>query len=75
MPGKTIYLVRHGITRSNREKIYAGWGEEELIEEGVLGAEALGAKLKPLGISTIYTSPIKRALQTARIITTVSKPS
>ncbi len=68
MPDKTIYLVRHGITRSNKEKVYAGRSEEELVEEGVLAAEALGRKMEGLGISAIYTSHVKRALQTARII-------
>ncbi len=68
MPDKIIYLVRHGITRSNKEKVYAGWSEDGLIEEGVLGAEVLGREMEVLGISAIYTSPVKRALQTARIL-------
>jgi alpha-ribazole phosphatase/probable phosphoglycerate mutase len=68
VPEKTIYLVRHGITRSNKEKVYAGRSTEGLLEEGVLAAEALGRKMEVLGISAVYTSPIKRALETARII-------
>lgn len=34
MPATIVYLVRHGVTRSNREKVYAGWSEEELTKEG-----------------------------------------
>ncbi|MBA7641217.1 hypothetical protein ES703_48893 [subsurface metagenome] len=30
-----IYFVRHGSIKSNKLKIYAGWGEEELDEEGI----------------------------------------
>jgi broad specificity phosphatase PhoE len=64
----SIYLVRHGITKSNKLKIYAGWNEEELDEEGVLQVEKLGKKIKSWSIPQIYTSPIKRAIQTAHII-------
>ena len=63
-----IYLVRHGLTRSNKEKIYAGWGEEGLTEEGVAQAKEVAEKLKGRNISAIYASPINRALQTARIL-------
>ena len=45
-----IYLVRHGIIESNKKKIYMGWSEEGLSPEGRQQAEALGKKLKPLGI-------------------------
>ena len=63
-----IYLVRHGLTRSNREQIYAGWSDEGLDKVGVAEVEELGEKLKGFAISAIYTSPIKRALQTAKIL-------
>ena len=63
-----IYLVRHGVTQSNKRKIYAGWSEEDLVKEGVIQAEKLGRKLKGMRISTIYTSPIRRTLQTAEIL-------
>ncbi len=68
MSDKTIYLVRHAITRSNKDKVYAGWGEEELLEEGVLQAQRLAREITVLGISAVHTSPVKRALQTARIL-------
>ncbi|MBT9164877.1 MAG: Phosphoserine phosphatase 1 [candidate division WS2 bacterium] len=54
------------------EKVYAGWSEEGLIEEGISQANRLGKEMQGWGISTIYTytSPIRRALQTARILNT-----
>lgn len=64
----TIFLIRHGITNSNIEKVYAGWGEEELNGEGIAQTNMLGGKMQGWGISTIYASPIKRALQTAQIL-------
>ena len=65
---KILYLIRHGVTQSNKEKIYVGWGEEELIKEGVMQAEQVGEKIQEWGITGIYASPIKRALQTAQIL-------
>lgn len=68
MEHKTIYLVRHGITHSNKKNIYSGWCEEELIEEGIAQANKLGKEMQGWGISSIFTSPIKRAVQTAQIL-------
>ncbi|MBI5779279.1 MAG: histidine phosphatase family protein [Planctomycetes bacterium] len=64
----TIYLVRHGVTKSNKAKIYMGASKEGLDADGVRQAKALGMKLASKCISTIYTSPIARAKQTARLI-------
>ena len=63
-----VYLIRHSVTESNKKKIYAGWSEEELAHEGIVQADRLGIRLKNSKISKIYSSPIKRALQTAEII-------
>lgn len=67
MNEKIIYMVRHGLTLSNKEKIYAGWSDEELSDEGIVQTKNLANRLEKLNISAIYTSPIKRALQTAQI--------
>lgn len=64
----TIYLIRHGLTESNRKKIYAGWGEEPLIQEGIDDLLQTARKLKELEIKKIYSSPIQRAVQTAGYI-------
>lgn len=65
---KMVYLIRHGITRSNIEKVYAGRSQEELTEKGVAQVNSLGKNAKDWGISTVYTSPIRRAVQTAEIL-------
>ena len=39
MAVRTIFLIRHGTTRSNVDKIYAGRNDEGLIEEGIEQAE------------------------------------
>lgn len=43
---RIIYLVRHGITASNKKKIYMGRSEEGLDEEGIKQASVLGMRLK-----------------------------
>lgn len=68
MKGMLIYLVRHGITAANKRSIYIGWADEVLDEEGISQVRALGVTLKGEGISAIYSSPVKRALQTSEIL-------
>lgn len=68
MEDRVIYLVRHGITVSNKKNVYMGRSDEGLDEEGIKQANELGMRLKGKGISKIYTSPMKRALQTAEIL-------
>jgi len=62
------YLVRHGEITSNVKKIYAGWSEEELTARGCRQAREVAKKLTCLNIGNVYTSPLKRAVQTAEII-------
>jgi alpha-ribazole phosphatase/probable phosphoglycerate mutase len=65
--------MRHGRTASNEQKIYAGWCDEELTGAGIEGVKKkieLGIRGKGLGgkIKKIYTSPIRRTVQTAEIV-------
>lgn len=63
-----IYLIRHGLTESNKKKIYAGWSEEGLCQEGRSNLLEIGNKLRKFKIEKIFSSPIRRAIQTAEII-------
>ncbi|MBE6051513.1 MAG: histidine phosphatase family protein [Clostridium sp.] len=63
-----IYLTRHGQTLWNLEKRLQGQGDSPLTEAGIEGAKLLGERLKNIDLDVIYTSPIKRALQTAKLI-------
>jgi len=56
---KILYLVRHGVTQSNKEKIYVGWSEEKLTEEGIVQAERVEEKIQGWGISKSFNSSIK----------------
>jgi alpha-ribazole phosphatase/probable phosphoglycerate mutase len=62
------YLIRHGLTESNKRNIYAGRSKENLCQQGISGIIKAGRNLKGLGIQKIFTSPVQRAFQTASII-------
>ena len=63
-----IYIVRHGETRANQLKIIQGQKiDEELNSEGVKQADELSQNIDR-DFDIIFTSPLKRARQTAQII-------
>jgi probable phosphoglycerate mutase len=63
-----IILVRHGETEWNVGEIFRGRIDIDLNETGKKQAELLGEYLSELKIEAIYSSPLKRALNTARAI-------
>lgn len=66
----TIYIVRHGETAKNREKCLQGRSDAPLNEKGVSQSEQARAFFEERGIrfDRVYSSPLRRAVQTARII-------
>jgi probable phosphoglycerate mutase len=70
-----IYLVRHGQTESNLERRHHGHVDSPLTELGREQARRAGEALAGLidrQDSVIFSSPLGRALQTARIIADVA---
>jgi broad specificity phosphatase PhoE len=63
-----LILVRHGQTPCNTDNIWHGWDDCELTEVGLAQATAVGARLAAEPIAAIYTSPSRRASQTAEAI-------
>jgi broad specificity phosphatase PhoE len=63
-----LYLVRHGQSIGNMNKRYCGITDVELSEVGKIQSKRAGTNLKRFNISQIYASPLKRAYETARII-------
>jgi len=62
-------MVRHGQARNNVERMLAGRMDGvPLTPEGVRQAEHAARMLASAGVSAIYSSPIKRAAETARMI-------
>lgn len=63
-----LYLVRHGESVGNANKRYCGITDIELSLDGIEQAKVVGFNLKDLNVLHIYTSPLKRAYHTAKII-------
>ena len=68
-----IFLVRHGQDTDNVSGILNGRRDTELTKLGCEQAKKVSEKLKYNAIQIIYTSPLKRAYETARIIATELK--
>lgn len=64
----SIYIVRHGETDWNREGIYQGQTDTPLNENGRQTARELGCILSRIKFTTIYSSDLLRARETAEII-------
>jgi len=65
-----IILVRHGETAWNKQEIFRGLVDIELNATGRQQAELLAKYLKNVKFEAVLSSPLKRALKTARIIAT-----
>lgn len=63
-----IYLVRHGESEANLSKRYSGITDVDLSMSGKDQAVKAGINLKMAEISNIFSSPLKRAFDTAKII-------
>ncbi|MCD6454010.1 MAG: histidine phosphatase family protein [Candidatus Aminicenantes bacterium] len=63
-----IYLIRHGETRGNKEGYFRGRSDFPLNENGIVQAKSLAVALKNSGIQKIFSSPLSRSLETARIL-------
>ncbi len=60
-----IYLVRHGLTNTNKERRYVGWGDAALAEQGYQQAERLGRRFAAEPVAGLYCSDLSRTLETA----------
>ncbi|HZU13956.1 MAG TPA: histidine phosphatase family protein, partial [Chloroflexota bacterium] len=63
-----LIVIRHGQTRCNLEQIWHGWDDCELTHEGLGQASAAGQRLAAEPITAIYSSPSRRAMQTAEAV-------
>lgn len=72
-----IYLARHGQNTDNVAGILNGHRDEPLTEKGIEQAHEIAEKIKEIEMSfnAVYSSPLVRAFDTARIISvTVKSP-
>ncbi len=61
----TLLLVRHGESTGNAERLIQGWLDVPLTPLGRRQAAAVAARLASAGASALYSSPLRRARETA----------
>ena len=62
-----IYFATHSTSKDNERKIVSGWKDTRLSKKGCRQAKKLGQRLKNKKIDLIFSSDLKRAIQTAKI--------
>lgn len=75
MKATKLYVVRHGQTAHNRDDIVSGQVDPPLTKQGEKQAEGAKIKLANVHFDEVYSSDLKRAVQTAEIIFGKSVPS
>lgn len=64
----SVWLVRHGQTRHNRERRYQGRGDSPLTEYGHMQVRALAERLRRIPFGVALVSPTERARLAAEAI-------
>jgi broad specificity phosphatase PhoE len=65
---KHLYVFRHGETDWNKEKRCQGWIDIPLNNAGIEQANNLANALESIGLDVIYSSPLSRTFETAKIV-------
>lgn len=63
---KKIYMIRHAKTQGNFKRRYIGKTDESLCEKGI--SELLKGGRKYTDVDIVFTSPMKRCIETADLI-------
>ena len=68
-----LILTRHGQSVWNADNKFTGWVDVNLTDLGVQEAQNAGNKLleEKISIDTIYTSLLRRAINTAKIVSKI----
>ncbi len=61
----TMIIVRHAEAVGNRIREFHGWTDKEITDRGVLQAQQVAEKLKNIPVDVIYSSVLKRTMETA----------
>lgn len=65
--GTQIIFETHSISEDNDQGIASGWRHGQLSERGRVLAKELGMRRSHAGIQTVFTSDLRRAIETAEI--------
>ncbi|WP_125703044.1 histidine phosphatase family protein [Lacticaseibacillus daqingensis] len=73
---RRLFIIRHGRTQWNQEKRLQGASaDSQLLTADLTGYHQLAAYLDAYPFAQVYTSPISRAAETARIVCTAMTQS
>ena len=64
-----LYVLRHSQTNYNKEGRFQGQNDIDINEEGIEETKKTAKELEGITFDKVYVSPLKRALETARIVT------
>lgn len=67
---KHLYFCRHGESEANLQRVFAGLLDTPLTSRGCEQARLAGRHAGELALDLIVSSPLNRAIETARIIAT-----
>ncbi len=72
MSNKTrLIIVRHAEAEGNYKRLFHGWSDGEITEKGHIQATRAAERLKDIKMDVLYSSSLKRTMQTAGYISKV----
>ena len=72
MSNKTrLIIVRHAEAEGNYKRLFHGWSDGEITEKGHIQAARAAERLKDIKMDVLYSSSLKRTMQTAGYISKV----
>ena len=63
-----LYVFRHGESVGNQQRLFSGWSQMPLTDQGRRQALALREKVKGLSFDLVFSSDLRRAMQTAQLV-------
>ena len=63
-----LFVFRHAETYDNNRDLFSGWRDSKLTPKGLIQAEEIAKQLKQCNIDYAFTSHLKRAKQTLKIV-------
>lgn len=63
-----LHVLRHGMAASNISGVFAGWSHDSLLPQGREQAGKAASLLEGSSVAAIFSSPVKRAVETAFIM-------
>ena len=65
---RSLWFVRHAQSEYNKKKLFTGWHDPSLTEHGITMAQELKREVDSEIFTHVYSSPLQRAYQTAKIL-------